>query len=33
MSQPAVLDEAFHVIMKQMTASGRAPFYTELATA
>ena len=33
MSQPAVLDQAFHVILKQMTASGRAPFYTELATA
>ena len=31
MSQAAVLDQAFHVIMKQMTANGRAPFYTELA--
>ena len=33
MSQPAVLDQAFHVIMKQMTEIGRAPFFTELATA
>jgi len=32
MSEPTILDQAFHVIMKQMTATGRAPFYTELAT-
>ena len=31
MSQPTFLDQAYHVIMKQMTATGRAPFYTELA--
>ena len=31
MSQPTILDQAFHVIMQQMTATGRAPFYTELA--
>jgi hypothetical protein len=33
MNQPAVLDQAFHVIMQKMTVTGRAPFYTELATA
>lgn len=33
MSNPEVLDQAFHMIMKQMIATGRAPFYTELATA
>ena len=32
MNQPAVLDQAFHVIMQKMTVTGRAPFYTELAT-
>ena len=31
MSHPTILDQAFHVIMKQVTATGRAPFYTELA--
>lgn len=33
MSQPEILDQAFHVIMTRMTTSGRAPFYTELAAA
>ena len=32
MSQPTTLDKAFHVIMKEMIATGRAPFYTELAS-
>jgi len=32
MSEPTLLDKAFLVIMKRMVASGRAPFYTELAT-
>ncbi|MGD8293370.1 MAG: hypothetical protein PVF37_16790 [Desulfobacterales bacterium] len=33
MSQPILLDQAFHLIMKEMVATGRAPFYTELAVA
>ena len=32
MTEPTILDQAFHVIMKQMIATGRAPFYTELAS-
>ena len=31
MRKPTILDQAFHLIMKQMTATGRAPFYTEYA--
>jgi hypothetical protein len=31
MGQPVVLDHVFHLIMKKMTVTGRAPFYTELA--
>jgi hypothetical protein len=33
MSNPTVLDKAFHVIMKRMVETGQAPFYTELAVA
>jgi hypothetical protein len=33
MSNPTVLDKAFHVIMKRMVETGQAPFYTELAAA
>ncbi len=32
MSDPYVLGKAFHVIMKRMVETGRAPFYTELAS-
>ena len=32
MSQPSLLDQAFHVIMKRMVETGQAPFYTELAS-
>ena len=32
MSDPRVLDQAFHFIMNRMIASGRAPFYTEVAS-
>lgn len=31
MSEKARLDDAFHLIMKQMVATGQAPFYVELA--
>ena len=31
MSEPTILDRAFHAIMKRMVETGRAPFYTELA--
>lgn len=31
MGEPTVLDQAFQVIMKKMTSTGRAPFFTELA--
>ena len=31
MSEPTILDQAFHETMKEMVATGRAPFYTELA--
>ena len=33
MSSPEILDQAFHAIMQKMTATGRAPFYIELAAA
>ena len=33
MSNPTVLDKAFHVIMKRMVETGQAPFYTDLAVA
>ena len=33
MSNPTMLDKAFHVIMKRMVETGQAPFYTELAAA
>ena len=32
MSEPAMMNRAFHVIMKQMVESGQAPFYAELAS-
>ncbi|MEW6666800.1 MAG: hypothetical protein AB1512_16485 [Thermodesulfobacteriota bacterium] len=32
MSQPSLLDQAFHVIMKRMVETGQSPFYTELAS-
>ena len=32
MSEPAMMDRAFHVIMKRMVETGQAPFYTELAS-
>lgn len=32
MTEPAVLDKAFHAIMKRMVRTGQAPFYTELAS-
>jgi len=31
MSEPNVLDNAFHIIMKQMKETGIAPHYTEIA--
>jgi hypothetical protein len=31
MNTPAILDKAFHAIMKRMVDTGQAPFYTELA--
>ena len=31
MSEPGVLDQAFHFIMKRMVDTGQAPFYTEIA--
>ena len=31
MSEPSQLDNAFHIIMKQMVETGVAPHYTELA--
>ena len=31
MSEPARLDETFHLIMKRMVETGQAPFYTEIA--
>ena len=31
MSQPTLMDHAFHAIMKRMIETGQAPFYTELA--
>ncbi len=31
MSEPTMLDKAFHVILKRMVKTGQAPFYTELA--
>ena len=31
MSEPTMMEKAFHVIMKRMVVSGQAPFYTELA--
>ena len=33
MSNPTMLDKAFHVIMKRLVETGQAPFYTELAAA
>ena len=32
MSNPTMLDKAFHVIMKRMVETGQAPFYTELSS-
>ena len=32
MDEPAMLDRAFHAIMKRMVETGQAPFYTELAS-
>jgi hypothetical protein len=32
MQEPIVLNKAFHVIMKRMIETGKAPFYTELAS-
>ncbi len=32
MAEPTALDKAFHAIMRRMVATGRAPFYTELAS-
>jgi hypothetical protein len=32
MAGPTILDKAYHAIMKRMTETGQAPFYTELAT-
>ena len=31
MAEQAVLEEAFHFIMKRMVETGQAPFYTEIA--
>ena len=31
MSEPTILDRAFHVVMKRMVDTGQAPHYTELA--
>ena len=31
MSDPTILERAFHIIMKRMVETGQAPFYTELA--
>ena len=31
MSNPTLLDQAFHTIMRRMVQTGQAPFYTELA--
>jgi hypothetical protein len=31
MSNPTILDQAFHNIMKRLVETGQAPFYTELA--
>lgn len=33
MTDPTMLDKAFHLIMKRMVEAGQAPFYTELAAA
>jgi hypothetical protein len=33
MSNPTILDKAFHVIMTRMVETGQTPFYTELAAA
>ena len=32
MSDPTLLDQAFHIIMKRMVETGQASFYTELAS-
>jgi hypothetical protein len=31
MSNPTILDQAFHNIMRRLVETGQAPFYTELA--
>ena len=31
MSDPTILERAFHIIMKRLVETGQAPFYTELA--
>jgi hypothetical protein len=31
MSEPTVLDETFHIIMRRMVETGQAPHYTEIA--
>ncbi|OGO05012.1 MAG: hypothetical protein A2Y91_07575 [Chloroflexi bacterium RBG_13_54_8] len=31
MSDPSVLDKAFHIIMRRMMRTGQAPHYTEIA--
>lgn len=31
MGDPTMLDKTFHIIMKQMVATGQAPHYTEIA--
>jgi hypothetical protein len=31
MSEPTILDKAFHFILKRMIDTGRAPHYTEIA--
>lgn len=32
MSEPTLLDRAFHAIMKRMVETGQAPHYTDIAT-
>jgi hypothetical protein len=32
MSEPSLLDQVFHIIMKRMVATGQAPHYTEIAS-
>ena len=32
MSEPSRLDKTFSIIMRRMVKTGRAPFYTEIAT-